>query len=728
MPILPKTKKDLGLFGVYALATGVTLSSGFFLLPSFATEMAGPAVILAYLLAGLLMLPPMLSKIELGTAMPRSGGQYFFLDRCLGPMVGTIGGLGTWLALILKTSFALVGMSAYIRILPWEELAALEMKYINMVPWESLPTVEGDHQLTLVAVGLVLFFGALNILGAKKTTIFQIVLVAVLISLLGWFLASGSFAVKSIHFEGFFDEGHNNIFATVGLVFISYVGVTSVISVAGEIKNPERNLPLGLFFAIGTAIIIYVLGLWVMIGVSGPEAVTFANGQINLTPVSTVAADITGSNVGAYVMAIAAIVAFLSVANAGILSSSRYPLAMSRDQLLPSVLGKVNGKGTPVVGIVVSAGMIVAVIMFLNPLEIAKLASAFQLLMFSLLCLSVIVMREAKLDSYDPGYRVPFYPWLQIFGAIACIWVIYMMGWKTVIFSIGIIVVGVSWYFMYAIHRVDRYGAIYHVFERLGRRRFAALDTELREILKEKGLRAHDPFDEIVAKARVVDAAHGSTFEEITRIAAEELAAILPVTAQSLSEGFLHGTKVGATPVTSGVALPHLRLPNIEQPIMVIARSKDGLVIDVGDVFGGSHEEQSVHAIFFLISPEDDPSQHLRLLAQLAGHVDKEGFMARWLSAHSNQEMKEILLRDDRFLSIRLEKATDTEELIGQLIRSLSFPEDCLVALIQRRGHMVVPRGSTLLEEGDQLTVIGDERGIRSLKDQFGTTPFDTEE
>ena len=108
-----------------------------------------------------------------------------------------------------------------------------------------------------------------------------------------------------------------------------------------------------------------------------------------------------------------------------------------------------------------------------------------------------------------------------------------------------------------------------------------------------------------------------------------------------------------------------------------------------------------------LISPENDPSQHLRLLAQLAGHVDKEGFMARWLSAGiasgeptPNQEMKEILLRDDRFLSIRLEKATDTEPLIGAPIRSLSFPEDCLVALIQRRGHMVVPRGSTLLEEG----------------------------
>ena len=78
MPTLPKAKKDLGLFGVFALATGATLSSGFFLLPSFATQIAGPAVVLAYLIAGLLLIPPMLSKIELGTAMPRSGRGILF--------------------------------------------------------------------------------------------------------------------------------------------------------------------------------------------------------------------------------------------------------------------------------------------------------------------------------------------------------------------------------------------------------------------------------------------------------------------------------------------------------------------------------------------------------------------------------------------------------------------------------------------------------------------------
>ncbi|MDP6693757.1 MAG: amino acid permease, partial [Phycisphaerales bacterium] len=141
---MPETKykkahKSLGLFAVFALATGTTLSGGFFLLPSFATQLAGPAVILAYLIAGLLLIPPMLSKIELGTAMPRSGGAYYFLDRSLGPMAGTIGGLGICLALLLKTAFALVGMSAYIQLF--------------------LPNSGGETLYTLIAVGLVVFFG-----------------------------------------------------------------------------------------------------------------------------------------------------------------------------------------------------------------------------------------------------------------------------------------------------------------------------------------------------------------------------------------------------------------------------------------------------------------------------------------------------------------------------------------------------------------------------------------
>jgi Trk K+ transport system NAD-binding subunit len=99
--------------------------------------------------------------------------------------------------------------------------------------------------------------------------------------------------------------------------------------------------------------------------------------------------------------------------------------------------------------------------------------------------------------------------------------------------------------------------------------------------------------------------------------------------------------------------------------------------------------------------------------------VEKEGFMQQWLASETNQELKEILLREDRFMSLRLETGLATEQLIDIPISRLGFPEDCLVALIHRRGQMVIPRGSTMLEKGDQLTIIGGKEGIQTLKEQF---------
>lgn len=94
-PIPEKLQRTLTLFDVYAISTGAMFSSGFFLLPGLATAKAGPAAILAYFLAGVLVLPAMFSQAELSTAMPKAGGTYYFLDRSLGPMAGTVGGLGT---------------------------------------------------------------------------------------------------------------------------------------------------------------------------------------------------------------------------------------------------------------------------------------------------------------------------------------------------------------------------------------------------------------------------------------------------------------------------------------------------------------------------------------------------------------------------------------------------------------------------------------------------------
>jgi mannitol/fructose-specific phosphotransferase system IIA component (Ntr-type) len=393
---------------------------------------------------------------------------------------------------------------------------------------------------------------------------------------------------------------------------------------------------------------------------------------------------------------------------------------MARDNLVPSVFATLSRRGAPKIAVLTTVGAVLFFLLILrDPTGIAKLASAFQLLMFGLLCLAVIVMRQSGLESYDPGFRSPLYPWMQIVGILAPFWVIAEMGWLPILFTFTLVLLAILWYHGYARKRVDRHGAIYHVFELLGRRRYAGLDRELRSILKEKGLRAEDPFEEVVARADVISARRRDSFERIVRRASRKLSQRLPCTAETLTEGFLQGTRIGATPVSGGVALPHLRLPDINEPEMVLARCPTPIAVTTGDVFGAQSPPSETRAIFFLVSPDGNPGQHLRLLAELAGRVDRDGFLHSWTSAEDEQQLKEILLRGDRHLSLPVVTGTATEPLIGRALREVEWPEGCLVAVIRREGETIVPRGQTVVEEGDWLTVIGSGRGIRDLRRRF---------
>ena len=106
-------------------------------------------------------------------------------------------------------------------------------------------------------------------------------------------------------------------------------------------------------------------------------------------------------------------------------------------------------------------------------------------------------------------------------------------------------------------------------------------------------------------------------------------------------------------------------------------------------------------------------------MAQIAGRVDDQNFIKDWLLAKDEQELKEILLRDERFLSIQISKEKPSGILIGSSLGQIQMPKGSLVALIQRKGTTIVPRGNTVLLEGDRLTIIGDTYGIRQLSDEY---------
>ena len=183
---------------------------------------------------------------------------------------------------------------------------------------------------------------------------------------------------------------------------------------------------------------------------------------------------------------------------------------------------------------------------------------------------------------------------------------------------------------------------------------------------------------------------------------------------------FLEGTRMGATPVTHGIALPHLRLSGLMQAEMVIVRGRKGIHIKFKDPLTNFEEaEQDVHAIFFLVSPKKDPTQHLRILAQIAGRVEEETFESEWRDAKDEQEIKEALLHEDRCLSIIVSKKTAASDLINKALKDIRFPDGCLVAMLRRKGQTIIPKGSTVILEGDRLTIIGDPKSMDEIKKEF---------
>ncbi|WP_226006992.1 amino acid permease [Natrinema salinisoli] len=421
-------ERDLGLPAVMAISIGAMIGSGIFILPALAIEIAGPGVVIAYLVAGLLVVPAALSKSEMATAMPEAGGTYIFIERGMGPILGTVAGVGTWFSLAFKGALALVGGVPYLVLL-------------------------FDLPVKPVALTLAVVLIAVNVLGAKQTGQLQIAIVVVMLAALAWFVGGGVPTVDPGQFDGSLDDGLGGLLAATGLVFVSYAGVTKVASVAEEIEDPGRNIPLGILGSLTFTTILYVLIVAVMVGTSPLDAL--ADSEVPMA----IAAEGTLARTGVIAVVLAAILALVSTANAGILSSSRYPFAMSRDDLAPPTFATVHDRfGTPTTAITLTGGVMLVLIAFVPILQIAKLASAFQILVFILINVAVIAFRHADLEDYEPSFESPLYPGMQLFGVASGLVLLTQMGTVALVGAAVITAGSVGWYWVYARPRIDRAG------------------------------------------------------------------------------------------------------------------------------------------------------------------------------------------------------------------------------------------------------------------------------
>jgi amino acid transporter len=425
-------ERDLGLPSVTAISIGAMVGSGIFILPGLAMKMAGPAVIFAYFLAGILVLPAALSKSEMATAMPEAGGTYLYIERAMGPLFGTIAGVGTWFSLTFKGALALVGGAPYLVLLL-------------------------DLPVTPLALTVAVLLILLNIVGAKQTGQMQIAIVAVMLAVMVWFITAGAPSVETARYDNFFGSGIEGILGATGFVFVSYAGVTKIASVAEEVENPDRNLPLGILGSLIITAGIYVAIVTVMVGVADKAALTNTE-----TPME-VAAENALPAFGVIAVVIAALLALISTANAGILSSSRYPFAMSRDGLAPEIFEDVSDRfETPVNAITITGGVLLVLIAFVPIDDIAKLASAFKILVFILINAALIAFRQGSIEAYEPSFRSPLYPVPQLVGIVGGFVLLRYIGFVPLVGAVIIIAGSMLWYYLFVYRRggVGREGAM----------------------------------------------------------------------------------------------------------------------------------------------------------------------------------------------------------------------------------------------------------------------------
>ncbi|MFB6284053.1 MAG: amino acid permease [Halobacteria archaeon] len=424
--------RDLGFLEAYTIGLGTMIGAGIFVLPSIAANQAGPASMVSFLAGGIISLLAAISLSELSTGMPKAGGSYYYVNRALGPFFGSIVGWGMWAGLTFASAFYMIGFGQYL-------LPGLG-SYVNALSgW-------GQAGITGAALLMAALLTGVNYYGVKETGSLQNIIVLTLVGLILAFLGIGFLSGPTI--DEFNPRGWPAVGATIGTVYVTFIGFEVIATSAEEIKNPSRNLPLAMIAAVVTPTLMYVGVMYVSTGTLSIQAL--ADSQI---PVADVAKEIMGP-IGALLMIVGAILATVSSANASILSAARVNFAMGRDRILINWLNEVHPRFRTPYRAITTTGVITLVLIAIGVGigTLAEVASFMYLITYALVHVAVVVLRRADPDAYEPSFKIHglLYPIVPILGLLACIAILLQMSWIVQIIGTVIIIFGILWFYTYA--------------------------------------------------------------------------------------------------------------------------------------------------------------------------------------------------------------------------------------------------------------------------------------
>ncbi len=415
-------KKEIGLFGAVAYGVGIILGAGIYALIGKASGMAGNAVWLSFLLATVVAVFTGLSYAELSSAFPKSSGEFFYAKKAFGK--AQIAFLVGWLVIlssVIAMSTVALSFAGYFRF------------------WFGTPIVP-------VAIGLVLIFSLVNYIGIREsvrtniilTTIEALGLIIIILIGIGWYGKPNYLEMRN---------GFAGVFSAAALIFFAYMGFESIVKIAEEMKDPQKDLPKTILLSVLITSIIYLAVAFSATSILPPFEL-----EKSVAPLADVASRVLGE-AGGILLAVIALFATANTVLICNITASRMVYGMAAERALPRALGKVHEiRGSPWAAIVLSASISVLFILPGNLKLVAEVADFAIFIVFIIVNLSLIQLRRKK-PELESSYKAPLnlknFPITALIGIITCLFLALQFEWFIPLIGILVMAVGIAIHIFY---------------------------------------------------------------------------------------------------------------------------------------------------------------------------------------------------------------------------------------------------------------------------------------
>jgi APA family basic amino acid/polyamine antiporter len=432
--------RSIGLFQLTLFGVGATIGTGIFIVLTQAVPVAGPAVVWSFVIAGAVAGFTAICYAELASAVPVSGSSYSYAYATLGEGVAMIVAACLLLEYGVSAAAVAVGWSQYLNEL-----------FDNLFSWQIPEAIsqapEQGGVMNVPAVILIVLCTSLLLRGASESAKVNAVMVMIKIGVLVLFVAVGLSGWESDHLSNFSPFGLDGITSAAGIIFFSFIGLDAVSTAGEEVKNPRRNMPLAIIFAL-----VIVTGLYVAVTIVAVAAQPFQDFEGQDAGLSAILEKVTGSTWPATVLAAGAVISIFSVTLVVLYGQSRILFAMARDGMIPEFFHKLNPRTlTPVRTTVVVAVLVSLLAGFIPINFLAEMTSIGTLTAFLIVSVGVMVLRQRAPDL-PRGFKVPLYPLTPILSIGGCIWIIQDLRAVTIWVFFIWAAVALAWYFLYGRH------------------------------------------------------------------------------------------------------------------------------------------------------------------------------------------------------------------------------------------------------------------------------------